>query len=70
MVPSTRHTRPLAIWMASSADGTNSSRTALTTGTRTVTIRDTVGCETPFMSPRNSCVPFCRRYMHAISAAA
>src|SRR5215207_577816 len=55
--------------MASSALGTNSSRTDLTTGTSLVTMRDTVDWEMPRRSPRNSWVLFWRRYMHAISTA-
>src|SRR4051794_31957824 len=55
--------------MASAAVGTNSSSTALIIGTNVVTILDTVGCDTSRRSPRNSWVPFCRRYIHAISTA-
>ncbi len=69
MVPSTRHTRPWTIVMASRTSGTNSSRTLFTRGTRIVTIRETVGGEIPRRSPKNSCVPLCRRYMQAISTA-
>src|SRR5947209_20293410 len=69
MVPSTRHTRPVTHSMACLASGTNSASTALTTGTSVVTIRETVDWETPSKSPRNSSVPLCRRYIHAISTA-
>jgi hypothetical protein len=62
MVPSTRHrhTWPLTISIASLASGTNSSNTHFTTGISFVTIRDTVGCEMPRRSPRNSSGLFCR----------
>src|SRR5947209_2763684 len=69
MVPSTRHTRPVTHSMACLASGTNSASNALTTGTSVVTIRETVDWETPSKSPRNSSVPLCRRYIHAISTA-
>src|SRR4030081_3511879 len=69
MVPSTRHTLPFTTSIASAAVGTNSSSTALMTGTSIVTILDTVDCEISRMSPKNSCVPFCRRYIHEISTA-
>jgi hypothetical protein len=36
-------------------------------GTGFVTILDTVGCETPRRSPRNSCVAFRRSYLQVIS---
>jgi hypothetical protein len=38
-------------------------------GISALTMRDTVGWETLRRSPRNFCVPFCRRYMQAISTA-
>src|SRR5260370_3903072 len=55
--------------MASAASGTNSSSTAFTSGTRTAAYREMVGCDVSRISPMNSCVAFCRRYMHAASTA-
>jgi len=54
---------------ASCAVGTNSSKTAFTSGTSVVTILDTVDCDVSLKSPTNSCVTFWRRYMQASSTA-
>lgn len=56
--------------MAAGGDSINDMDPArLDDQTRSVTMRDTVDWEMPRRSPRNSWVPLCRRYMHAISTA-